>query len=120
MTYSILKVNPKTESTLKIKKNVIYNLFDSYFSLGSYTRIILYQKSQYLKVIEKENSEMLFSIYNEVSLSILKEEDQLSKKIFRIAKKKLRLIVNQVDTQNSPAKRTSEITAAPAPTSIQN
>jgi hypothetical protein len=84
ITYSILKINAKTGSSIKIKKNVIYNLFGSCFSLGGFTKIFLYHEREYFILKEKEKNDFLFSIYNEVSLSIVKENDQLSKKVFSL------------------------------------
>jgi hypothetical protein len=84
ITYSILKINPKSGSSIKIKKNVIYNLYGSCFSLGGFTKIILYNEREYFILKEKEKNDFLFSIYNEVSLSIVKEDDQLSKKVFSL------------------------------------
>jgi len=69
---------------MKIKKNVQYEFFNSCFSLGSYTKVFLYEEKEFLSIKNKEKKDFLFLIYNEVSLSIVKDDDKLSRKTFMI------------------------------------
>ena len=59
-----------------IKKNVIYDMFDSHFFIGNNTKVSLYQEIDYQHKKEKESEKELLKINNEVSLSIMKHDDK--------------------------------------------